>query len=93
MLTQALRTSLLKAIMEQVTLFGAQTVTVDMLSTTTLMVVDSLQLLKDGKPLEQVMLTKVVKLLLLDMLSSVKVTQVQLVLQFLTDSTSKIKLI
>jgi hypothetical protein len=54
------------------------------------MAVDSLQLLKDGKLLEQVMPTKVVKHSLQVMLSSVKEKQVQLVLLSLTDSISKI---
>ena len=57
MQTPDLRTLSLKVTTVQVTLFGAQTATVDMLSIIILMAVDSLQLLKDGKLLEQVMPT------------------------------------
>ena len=90
MQTLDLRTLSQKVTTVQVTLSGAQTVTVDTLSTTTLMAVDSLQLLKDGKLLEQVMPTKAVKHSHQVMLSSVKEKQVQLVLLSLTDSISKI---
>ena len=90
MQTLDLRTLSQKVTTVQVTLFGAQTATVDMLSIIILMAVDSLQLLKDGKLLEQVMPTKAVKHSLQVTLSSVKEKQVQLVLLSLTDLISKI---
>ena len=90
MQTLDLRTLSQKVTTVQVTLSGAQMVTVGTLSTITLMAVDSLQLLKDGKLLEQVMPTKAVKHSLQVTLSSVKEKQVQLVLLSLTDLISKI---